>query len=89
MQVRWLCMDNALEMHLLMMKTLQFAKMVFLEEVTVSWEDEFHKFTKDGVRQIALRISFILGLASGAFPLLKKDYRALVLVVNKEAELNG
>ena len=44
----------------------------FLEEVTVSWEDEFHKFTKDGVRQIALRISFILGVASGAFPLLKR-----------------
>ena len=44
----------------------------FLEEVTCSWEDEFFKFSVEGVRQIALRISFILGHASGAFPFLKK-----------------
>jgi uncharacterized protein (TIGR01777 family) len=44
----------------------------FLEEVTCSWEDEFFKYSVDGVRQIALRISFILGHASGAFPFLKK-----------------
>ena len=44
----------------------------FLEEVTVSWEDEFYKFTKAGTRQISLRISFVLGIANGAFPLLKK-----------------
>jgi len=44
----------------------------FLEDVTVAWEDEFFKCKRAGVRQVALRISFILGRRSGAFPLLKK-----------------
>ncbi len=44
----------------------------FLEEVTVAWEEEFFKFTRADVRQIAMRISFVLGRSSGAFPLLKK-----------------
>ncbi|MEK9771924.1 MAG: TIGR01777 family oxidoreductase [Opitutae bacterium] len=44
----------------------------FLEEVTVAWEKEFFKCKMDGVRQVALRISFILGRASGAFPLLNR-----------------
>ena len=43
----------------------------FLEDVTVVWEEEFLKWKREGVRQVALRISFVLGRASGAFPLLK------------------
>ena len=43
----------------------------FLEDVTVAWEKEFIKWKREGVRQVALRISFVLGRASGAFPLLK------------------
>jgi uncharacterized protein (TIGR01777 family) len=42
----------------------------FLEDVTKAWEDEFFRHKRAGVRQIALRISFILGRESGAFPLL-------------------
>lgn len=44
----------------------------FLEEVTVAWEDELFKFNNPNIRKVALRISFILGRSSGAFPLLKK-----------------
>ena len=44
----------------------------FLEEVTKAWEDEFFRHKRAGVRQIALRISFILGRESGAFPLLAR-----------------
>jgi len=44
----------------------------FLEEVTLAWEDEFFRHCRDGVRQVALRISFILGRGSGAFPLLAR-----------------
>ena len=43
----------------------------FLEDVTVAWEEEFLKWKREGVQQVALRISFVLGRASGAFPLLK------------------
>ena len=43
----------------------------FLEDVTLGWEEEFFKWKREGVRQVALRISFVLGRASGAFPLLK------------------
>jgi uncharacterized protein (TIGR01777 family) len=43
----------------------------FLEDVTLAWEEEFLKWKREGVRQVALRISFVLGRASGAFPLLK------------------
>jgi uncharacterized protein (TIGR01777 family) len=43
----------------------------FLEDVTVAWEEEFLKWKREGIRQVALRISFVLGRASGAFPLLK------------------
>lgn len=43
----------------------------FLEDVTLAWEEEFLKWRTEGVRQVALRISFVLGRASGAFPLLK------------------
>ena len=43
----------------------------FLEDVTVAWEEEFLKWKREGVRQVALRIRFVLGRASGAFPLLK------------------
>ena len=35
-------------------------------------EDEFFKHKRAGVRQIALRISFILGRESGVFPLLAR-----------------
>ena len=44
----------------------------FLEEVTKAWEDEFFRHKRDGVRQVALRISFILGWESGAFPMLAR-----------------
>ena len=44
----------------------------FLEEVTLAWEDEFFRHKRAGVRQVALRISFILGRESGAFPLLAR-----------------
>jgi len=44
----------------------------FLEEVTKAWEDEFFRYKRAGVRQVALRISFILGRESGAFPLLSR-----------------
>jgi uncharacterized protein (TIGR01777 family) len=44
----------------------------FLEEVTLAWEDEFFRHKRVGVRQVALRISFILGRESGAFPLLAR-----------------
>jgi uncharacterized protein (TIGR01777 family) len=44
----------------------------FLEDVTVAWEEEFLKWKREGVRQVALRISFVLGRTSGAFPLLRK-----------------
>ena len=44
----------------------------FLEEVTKDWEAEFFRHKRVGVRQIALRISFILGRESGAFPLLAR-----------------
>jgi uncharacterized protein (TIGR01777 family) len=43
----------------------------FLEDVTLAWEEEFLKWKREGVRQVALRISFVLGRASGAFPFLK------------------
>jgi len=43
----------------------------FLEDVTYKWEKEFFKFQSKEVRQIALRISFILGSQSGAFPFLR------------------
>ena len=38
--------------------------------MTLAWEDEFFRHKRVGVRQVALRISFILGRESGAFPLL-------------------
>jgi uncharacterized protein (TIGR01777 family) len=44
----------------------------FLEEVTQAWEDAFFEKTWPNVRQISLRISFVLGKKSGAFPLLAK-----------------
>ena len=44
----------------------------FLEEVTQAWENEFFKHTWADVRKLALRISFVLGRESGAFPLLAK-----------------
>ena len=44
----------------------------FLEEVTLAWEDEFFRHKRTGVRQVALRISFILGRENGAFPLLAR-----------------
>jgi len=44
----------------------------FLEEVTKVWEDEFFSHKRAVVRQVALRISFILGRGSGAFPLLAR-----------------
>lgn len=43
----------------------------FLEDVTMAWENEFFRFKRGRVRQIAMRISFVLGRTSGAFPLLK------------------
>jgi len=47
----------------------------FLEEVTQAWENEFFKHSWADVRKVALRISFVLGRESGAFPLLAKFAR--------------
>ena len=71
MPALWLCMVNALEMHLLMMKIHQFAKMIFWKKLPFLGRMNFINFTKAGTRQISLGISFILGIANGAFPLLK------------------
>jgi len=47
----------------------------FLEEVTQAWENEFFKSSWADVRKVALRISFVLGRESGAFPLLAQFAR--------------
>jgi len=47
----------------------------FLEEVTQAWESVFFEESPACVRKICLRISFVLGRKSGAFPLLAKFAR--------------
>ena len=44
----------------------------FSEEVGRIWEKTFFKFKHENVRQIALRISIVLGNEGGAFPVLRK-----------------
>jgi uncharacterized protein (TIGR01777 family) len=44
----------------------------FSEDVGRLWEEEFFKQGRDGVRQVALRISIVLGKGGGAFPVMKR-----------------
>ena len=44
----------------------------FSEEVGRAWEKAFFKTERAGVRQIAMRISFVLGPDDGAFPVLQR-----------------
>ena len=44
----------------------------FSEDVGRAWEEEFFKQAWDGVRQVALRISIVLGEGGGAFPVMKR-----------------
>lgn len=44
----------------------------FSEEVGRAWEKAFYGFKIPGVRQVSLRISIVLGLESGAFPVLRR-----------------
>ena len=43
----------------------------FSEEVGRAWEKAFYAFEVQGVRQVSLRISIVLGEESGAFPVLR------------------
>ena len=47
----------------------------FSEEVGRAWEKAFYAFKIHGVRQVSLRISIVLGLESGAFPVLRRMTR--------------
>ncbi len=47
----------------------------FSEEVGRAWEKTFFDARRDGVRQIAMRISFVLGREDGAFPVLRRFAR--------------
>ena len=44
----------------------------FSEEVGREWEKEFFKHSCEGVRQVAMRISIVLGEGGGAFPVIKR-----------------
>ena len=44
----------------------------FLEDVGRAWEKEFFGHQREGVRQVAMRISIILGEEGGAFPVIKR-----------------
>ena len=44
----------------------------FSEDVGRAWEEEFFKHARAGVRQVALRISIVLGKGGGAFPVMKR-----------------
>ncbi len=44
----------------------------FLEEVTRVWEREFFSHSFQDLRQVALRIGFVLGRSGGALPLLSR-----------------
>jgi len=44
----------------------------FSEDVGRAWEEEFFKQARDGVRQVSLRISIVLGEGGGAFPVIKR-----------------
>jgi len=44
----------------------------FSEDVGRAWEEEFFKQGRAGVRQVALRISIVLGEGGGAFPVMKR-----------------
>lgn len=47
----------------------------FLEDVGRAWENEFFQHKREGVRQVAMRISIILGQDGGAFPVIEKFTR--------------
>lgn len=47
----------------------------FSEEVGRAWEKTFFDAGRDGVRQVAMRISFVLGREDGAFPVLRRFAR--------------
>jgi len=47
----------------------------FLEDVGRAWEREFFQHKRQGVRQVAMRISIILGQEGGAFPVIEKFTR--------------
>ena len=47
----------------------------FSVEVCQQWEKAFFDFTYDGVRQIALRTTIVLGEDGGAFPVMKEMVR--------------
>ena len=44
----------------------------FLEDVGRAWEKEFFGHQREGIRQVAMRISIILGEEGGAFPVMKR-----------------
>ncbi len=44
----------------------------FAEEVGRAWEEEFLKHARDKVRQVAMRISIVLGEGGGAFSVIKR-----------------
>ncbi len=44
----------------------------FSEDVGRAWEKSFYESKLNGVRKVAMRISFVLGKKDGAFPVLKK-----------------
>ncbi|MEC7401802.1 MAG: TIGR01777 family oxidoreductase [Verrucomicrobiota bacterium] len=44
----------------------------FSEEVGRAWEEAFFASARDGVRQVAMRISIVLGNGGGAFPVMRR-----------------
>ena len=44
----------------------------FSEEVGRAWEKEFFSHSRSGLRQVAMRISIVLGKGGGAFPVMKR-----------------
>ena len=44
----------------------------FSEEVGRAWEKEFFRHARKGLRQVAMRISIVLGKSGGAFPVMKR-----------------
>ena len=44
----------------------------FAEDVGRAWEKAFFDASKDGVRQVAMRISIVLGEGGGAFPVMRR-----------------
>ena len=44
----------------------------FAEDVGRAWEKAFFDASKDGIRQVAMRISIVLGKGGGAFPVMRR-----------------